>query len=73
MKPAPTIKLTTACKQPKTLATFLQAGFEQDLHASAFQNLADLNNKLRFNNFAYAIRELMRHVLNRLAPTESVI
>ena len=73
MKPAPTIKLTTACKQPETLATFLQAGFEQDLYASAFQNLADLNNKLRFNNFAYAIRELMRHVLNRLAPTESVI
>jgi len=69
MKPAPTIKLSNAHKQPETLAKFLQAGFEQELYASAFQNLANLNNKLRFNNFAYAIRELIRHILNRLAPT----
>ena len=47
-------------------------GFEKRLFNAAMQNLADRNNPLRFNNFAYACRELIRHVLERLAPAEKV-
>lgn len=36
------------------------------------RSIADENNKLRFSNFAYAMRELTRHILHRMAPKESV-
>ncbi|WP_449544024.1 pPIWI-associating nuclease domain-containing protein [Lelliottia nimipressuralis] len=42
-------------------------GFEKELLDSAFINLLT-PNPLRLNNFAYALRELTRHVLHRLAP-----
>lgn len=42
-------------------------GFEKELLNSAFINLLT-PNALRLNNFAYALRELTRHVLHRLAP-----
>lgn len=51
---------------------FLQVGFERDLYDSTMRNLADEENKLRFSNFAYAMRELVRNVLERVAPDESV-
>lgn len=54
------------------IVSVLAEGFERELYASALHNLNDLNNKLRLNNFAYVMRELMRHVLNRLAPDHSV-
>lgn len=41
--------------------------FEHDLCDAAFDNLK-VKNRLRFNNFAYSIRELTRHILYRLAP-----
>lgn len=47
-------------------------GFEKRLFQAALDNLEDANNPLRFNNFAYACRELIRHVLQRLAPDEEV-
>lgn len=47
--------------------------FELDLYEAAVHNLADPNSKLRFNNFAYAMRELSRHALHRLAPSERVL
>lgn len=36
-------------------------------------NLKDIDNKLRYNNFAYSIRELSRHFLHRLSPKENVL
>jgi dGTP triphosphohydrolase len=51
----------------------LAVGLERELYAAAHRNLIDSENNLRLNNFAYAMRELMRHVLHRLAPTESVV
>lgn len=48
-------------------------GFEKELYQAALCNLDDVNNRLRFNNFAYAMRELVRHVLNRLAPDMEVL
>lgn len=46
--------------------------FERRLFDAALANQADAANPLRFNNFAYAVRELTRHVLSRLAPDEKV-
>lgn len=47
--------------------------FERDLYEGAFRNLEDRGNKLRFNNFAYAMRELAGHTLERLAPDSEVM
>lgn len=40
---------------------------------AAQKNLADKSNPLRLNNYSYAMRELTRHVLHRLAPDDYVI
>lgn len=50
----------------------LATEFERRLFDAALANLADTEHPLRLNNFAYAIRELSRHVLQRLAPDERV-
>lgn len=47
--------------------------FELNLYKAALRNLADNENQLRFNNFAYAMRELSRHFLYRLAPDAEVV
>lgn len=47
--------------------------FQKELLNACFDNLKDQNNRLRFNNFAYSIRELSRHFLNTLAPKEDVV
>lgn len=47
--------------------TLVKTKFEHDLCDAAFDNL-NVKNRLRFNNFAYSIRELTRHILYRLAP-----
>lgn len=56
----------------ETIESFLAAGFETRLFNASLANLADELNPLRFNNFAYSVRELVRNVLARLAPDESV-
>jgi len=50
----------------------LSSEFETELFEFAIYNLNDKGNKLRYNNFAYSIRELSRHFLHRLAPDENV-
>lgn len=56
-----------------TILQYLKQGFEQDLFKAAIANVDDANNKLRLNNFAYAMRELIRTVLERLAPDDEVV
>jgi len=46
--------------------------FETDLFDASITNLNEKSNKLRYNNFAYSIRELSRHFLYRLAPELSI-
>lgn len=53
----------------KNLAT----RFERDLFDSSIKNIVDSTSPIRFNNFAYAIRELTRHILLRLAPNDEVL
>jgi len=50
----------------------LETKFEKELFEASIQNLNDTGNKLRYNNFAYSIRELSRHFLYRLSPDENV-
>jgi hypothetical protein len=60
-------------KQIDVIRSSLVPGFETDLFEAALMNLDDRSNPLRFNNFAYSVRETIRHVLKRLAPDQEVI
>lgn len=57
----------------ETIKTELKSEFENQLFDACLQNLKDTENPLRLNNFAYAMRELTRHILKRLAPDECVL
>ncbi|MDC7997378.1 hypothetical protein [Gilvibacter sediminis] len=50
----------------------LKSEFQLALFESALKNLIEPENKLRYNNFAYAIRELSRHFLHSLAPDDKI-
>jgi len=52
---------------------YLETDFELNLLKSCHSNLMDVDNSLRFNNYAYSLRELSRHLLSRLAPNEKVL
>ncbi len=56
----------------KQIKEILESEFEKELFESAVYNLNNIDNKLRYNNFAYSIRELSRHFLHRLSPDENV-
>lgn len=55
-----------------TINSALKEGFERQLYEASLRNLGDHANPLRINNFAYSMRELVRHVLGRLGPDEQV-
>ena len=56
-----------------TIERKLGSDFERSLFHAALANFQNCKGPLRFNNFAYAFRELVRHVLRRLAPDERVL
>ena len=56
-----------------TILQHLEPGFEKELFQAAIANVDDTTNKLRLNNFAYSMRELIRVVLERLAPDGEVV
>lgn len=51
----------------------LETDFENELLHASLRNYCSHGNPLRFNNFAFVIRELINHVLKRLAPDERVM
>ncbi|RYJ40201.1 hypothetical protein NU08_0957 [Flavobacterium anhuiense] len=51
----------------------LKSDFENQLFEACLKNLEDLENKLRYHNFCYSIRELSRHFLYSLSPESSII
>jgi len=57
----------------KAIDCHLITQFERDLFDACLHNLQEKNNKLRFNNFAYSMRELTRHFLDRLSPDIDVL
>lgn len=54
-----------------TLKSIAHPGFESELVKATFDNLL-VEGPLCFNNFAYALRELLRHFFHRLGSDESV-
>lgn len=59
-------------KYIEKLNSFLKDDFEKDLFLAARKNLDAEYHSLTFNNFAYAMRELIRHLLHRSAPDEEI-
>jgi len=57
---------------PERIRPHLKSAFEQHVFEAALHSLTDQVHPLRFNNFAYSIRELVRHVLARLAPDDLI-
>ncbi len=55
----------------KQIVEALALGFERELFIAALDNL-DNPGPLRFNNFSYALRELVLLILERLAPNKNV-
>lgn len=60
-------------EQVELIKKLLNSDFEKDLFEASLLNLQDSKNKLRFNNFAYSIRELSRHFLYSLSPDENIL
>ena len=56
----------------QALLSIADRGFEVELVKAAFDNLEAIG-PLCFNNFGYALRELLRHVFHRLAPDEKIV
>jgi len=56
----------------QNLTSLTNNDFEKELLTASLDNLLDTGNKLRFNNFAYGIRELSRHILHNLSPEKEV-
>lgn len=54
-----------------TLASIASGEFESALVKATFDNLL-IEGPLCFNNFSYALRELLRHIFHRLGPDESI-
>ncbi|MDO3641510.1 hypothetical protein [Mucilaginibacter sp. L3T2-6] len=57
----------------KNLEHLVSNDFEKHLLKACLNNLLDVDNKLRFNNFSSGIRELSRHILSTLAPDNEVL
>ncbi|MDC4276080.1 hypothetical protein NQ637_16765 [Acinetobacter baumannii] len=55
----------------KEFKKYLDGDFENNLFDSAIINL-ETYNSLTFNNFAYAMREMLRIVFHRLSPEEEI-
>lgn len=56
----------------KAILSTLGEGFERSLFVSALRNLSDVENPIRFNNFAYAMREVVINMLRQAAPVADV-
>ncbi|MGZ8165398.1 MAG: pPIWI-associating nuclease domain-containing protein [Methylobacter sp.] len=54
------------------LNAHLEGEFEKCIYTAALRNFCDMENPIRFNNFAFVIRELLTQVVDRLAPDRDV-
>lgn len=60
-------------KDTNELKELLTSDFQRDLLQASLDNINDSKNKLRFNNFAYSMRELSRHILYSLSPGQDIL
>ena len=52
---------------------YLSSGFEKDLFLASLNNLSDKGNPLRFNNFAYCMREIITLILAKYSSDDDVL
>ena len=50
----------------------LETDFERELFLCSLRNYCSHGNPLRFHNFAFSMRELVLHIINRRAPDKDV-
>ena len=55
------------------ISEHLLIGFEKDLFLASLNNLSDKGNPLRFNNFAYCMREILTLILARYSSDEDIL
>ena len=51
----------------------LGSGFERELFLASLNNLSDKGNPLRFNNFAYCMREIITLILAKYSSDEDIL
>lgn len=62
------------CASPFTqkILEHLDEGFEQKLFIASLRNLSDKGNPLRFNNFAYCMREIIGIILDKYSEDDDI-
>ncbi len=56
----------------QSILSHLGAGFEQNLFLASLENLSDKGNPVRFNNFAYCMREIIGIILAKYSDDEQI-
>ncbi|EFI5217964.1 hypothetical protein [Escherichia coli] len=51
----------------------LEADFEKELFTACLRNYASHGNPLRFHNFAFSIRELIKHIIEKKSPNDKLL
>lgn len=59
-------------KDSDQIKKILTSQFEIELFETTLKCLSETENKLRYNNFAYSMRELSRHFLYSHSPEEKI-
>jgi len=59
-------------KDEQEVRNHLETEFERSLFEATLTQISRTDDPLRANNFAYALRELSRHILARLAPDSEI-
>lgn len=56
----------------RKISSHLDPGFEQSLFLASLENLSDIGNPVRFNNFAYCMREIISIILAKYSDDEDI-
>lgn len=51
----------------------LETNFEKELFTACLRNYASHGNPLRFHNFAFSIRELIKHIIEKKSPNDKLL
>ncbi|HAI1372284.1 TPA: hypothetical protein ACH7IQ_004385 [Escherichia coli] len=51
----------------------LETDFEKELFTACLRNYASHGNLLRFHNFAFSIRELIKHIVEKKSPNDKLL